>query len=70
MLLIMQKIKEIGNYMRYIDEPKREFRIKYCEDCRRPWEKNWLESREKTSVKYHIGLPTFGLKRAYCTNCK
>ena len=70
MLLPMQRIKGIKGYMKYKDERKTEFRIKYCEDCRRPWEKNWLESREKKAVKYHPGLPTFGLQRITCVNCK
>tara|TARA_Y100000593_G_C4278322_1_gene321393 strand:- start:653 stop:823 length:171 start_codon:yes stop_codon:yes gene_type:complete len=56
--------------MKYKDERKGEFRIKYCEDCRRPWEKNWLESRKKTAIKYHPGFPTFGLERTTCVNCK
>ena len=56
--------------MRYKDEWGGEFKIKYCDECRRPWEKNWLESRSKSAVKYHEGLPTYGLERIICVNCK
>ena len=56
--------------MRYKDERGGEFKIKYCDECRRPWEKNWLESRSKSAVKYHEGLPTYGLERIICVNCK
>mgnify|MGYP003148029036 CR=1 FL=1 len=66
----MQIIRETRSGMRYKDDRSMEFRIKYCEDCRRPWEKNWLESRSKSVVKYHPGLPTYGLKRTICVNCK
>ena len=66
----MQMIKGIGNGMKYKDERSGEFRIKYCDVCERPWEKNWLESRSKSAVKYHPGLPTYGLTRIICVNCK
>ena len=67
----MQKEKEMRNFMgRKRQREKSDFRIKYCEDCKRPWEKNWLESRKKKSIKYHPGLPTFGLERITCINCK
>jgi hypothetical protein len=45
---------------------KQGFRGKYCVVCNYVWE--W-DPVQHTQVKYE-GLPTYGLERAYCFNCK
>ena len=54
--------------MKYKDERKGEFRIKYCEDCRRPWEKNWMKKNSFKSKSIRLLCKGFRVKPRIVAN--
>jgi vacuolar-type H+-ATPase subunit I/STV1 len=47
-----------------------EFRVKYCLECRRVWERNSLDTKVAGSYTYHEDFPTIALPREQCKECK
>ncbi len=46
---------------------RKSFKVKFCNKCRRCWEKTWFDC--KLRIKYYDEFTTYGLERKDCEKC-